>query len=82
MKRPPVVSRQIAAPKFDWSKVDLQEVSRDLRAAHACARDVLFAQVFAALHGAAQSRGWEAHLAEMAAVLRGGCVLRCDRLEK
>ena len=53
MKRPPVVSRQIAAPKFNWSKVDLQEVSRDLRAAHACARDVLFAQVFAALHGAA-----------------------------
>ncbi|CBK22995.2 uncharacterized protein [Blastocystis hominis] len=76
------LSRQISAPKFDWSKVDLQEISRDLHDAHDCARDILCAQVFGALVAIAKTREWELHLPELAGVLRGGCEIRCDRMEK
>lgn len=62
--------------------MDLQEISRDLHDAHDCARDILCAQVFGALVAVAKTREWELHLPELAGVLRGGCEIRCDRMEK
>ena len=53
-----------------------------MHAAHDCARDILCAQVFGALFSAAHSREWEFHLSELAGILRGGSVVRCDRWEK
>ena len=72
----------VKAPKFDWSRVDLQEVLRDLPEAYACERAVLYAQAFALLAAAAGKQQWEVERSEVARVLSGGNVLRGKLLER
>ena len=72
----------VKAPKFDWSRVDLQEVLRDLPEAYACERTVLYAQAFAMLAAAASKQQWEVKSGEVARMLSGGNVLRGKLLER
>ena len=72
----------VKAAKFDWSRVDLQEVLRDLPAAYACERAVLYAQAFPMLAAAASAQQWEVKRSEVARVLSGGNVLRGKLLER
>lgn len=72
----------VKAPKFDWGRVDLQEVLRDLPEAYACERVVMYAQAFALLAAAASKQQWEVKREEVARVLSGGNVLRGKLLER
>lgn len=67
-------------PKFDWSKMDLQEVLRDMEVAYACGRMVMYAQAFALLAAASKTHGWEVKCGEVARVLAAGNLLRCPLL--
>ena len=72
----------VKAPKFDWGRMDLQEVLRDLPEAYACERAVMYAQAFAMLAAAASKQQWEVKSGEVARVLSGGNVLRGKLLER
>lgn len=72
----------VKAPKFDWGRMDLQEVLRDLPEAYACERVVMYAQAFAMLAVAASKQQWEVKSGEVARVLSGGNVLRGKLLER
>ena len=72
----------VKAPKFDWGRMDLQEVLRDLPEAYACERVVMYAQAFAMLVAAASKQQWEVKSGEVARVLSGGNVLRGKLLER
>ncbi|KAK8821905.1 hypothetical protein WA538_000003 [Blastocystis sp. DL] len=75
------VNGTVKAPKFDWGRMDLQEVLRDLPEAYACERVVMYAQAFAMLAAAASKQQWEVKSGEVARVLSGGNVLRGKLLE-
>ena len=72
----------VKAPKFDWGRMDLQEVLRDLPEAYACERVVMYAQAFAMRAAAASKQQWEVKSGEVARVLSGGNVLRGKLLER
>lgn len=55
---------------------------RDLHDAILCARDILYAQVFAGLFSASQTREWELNLSELVGILRGVPSLRSARLDQ
>ena len=73
---------RMKAPKFDWSKMDLQEVLKDMRDAYACARVVLYSQAFAMLFHASQKHQWEIDCSQVARVFSGGNILRSKLLVK
>jgi 6-phosphogluconate dehydrogenase len=72
----------VKAPKFDWGKLDLQEVLKDCLVAYNCSRLVMYAQAFSLLRNASMKNAWEMNLAEMARALSGGCVIRCTLLKR
>lgn len=72
----------VKGPKFDWSRVDLQTVLKDMEDAYACGRIVLYAQAFAMITAASSTYQWEVNCSEVARVLTAGNVLRCKLLEQ
>lgn len=77
-----VVANRIRAPKFDWSKVDNQEIIKDQLVAYSTARILLYAQSFAFITSACQQNQWKVNLGEVARILCGGSVIRCKLLGK
>ena len=73
---------KMKAPKFDWSKMDIQEVLKDMREAYTCARAVLYSQAFSMILHASEKHQCEVNCSEVARVLSGGNVLRCKLLQK
>ena len=78
----PIVANRIRAPKFDWAKVDVQEILKDQLVAYSTARILLYAQSFAFLASASQQNQWNLNLSEVAHTLCGGSIIRCTLLEK
>ncbi len=75
-------SRYLTGPKVESHKGDRQELTNAIRDALYCSKLCAYAQGFQLMRQAQTEYNWKLNFAEIAAIWRGGCIIRAGFLQK
>lgn len=75
-------SRYLTGPKVEAHKGDRRELTNAIRDALYCSKLCAYAQGFQLMRQAQKEYTWKLNFAEIAAIWRGGCIIRAGFLQK
>ena len=75
-------SKLFYAPKFDWSKIQRDQLVEDLKSALYCSKICSYAQGLNLIHKASDELGWGINLGECARIWLGGCIIQAKFLNE
>ncbi|KAK8793469.1 hypothetical protein WA158_004828 [Blastocystis sp. Blastoise] len=76
-----MTAKVFAGPKFDWSKIQRDQLVADVKSALYCSKICSYAQGMNLIKKASEEFGWGINLAECARIWEGGCIIQAKFLD-